>query len=581
MIKTIYFNTEYVNQKKDFKEIPNGYIDKTICGCGLTSIALENNLDTIIAVPTIALVDNKINQYPNERYKGSIFGVKGGISDKDIEKYVYQQRVLKMPIKIMVTYDSLYKLESLFDTCKLVIDESDQLLKATKLKITTKNKDIDVITYLFNICEKYKDKVSFISATPIPLNYMPKWISKIPQYKFEFSNTIKITPITMKRTYPFVALKDEIIRPMESKGSVLIGDRKIDKCIIFINSVENIIKIIKDCNLNKEDVAILCSDTTRNDYKIRGYNRIDKPNNLPKYTFITSSGFEGIDLLDDTAINIVVSNTTKDCQMINLLTDLKQATSRQRNKHNPNYNRFIYIYNQNAFSKSEDELIGIIENTRKEIIENCSLLDDLRLNKDDRYLSTATRFLESKTFVNYTLPNKNNNGFIINDNAFNADKYFILETRKQFTKGFDVIGAFEVKPIEIEAPRNKSIYSYSALLDKYKNMIKGDNSLSFTKDEMVTENYILIDTYYKQYNGFTNNSSYAKKMIKVYNDDWKRLTYEIINIFPKGIYVKKEVKDKLNQLYNKYGIKRKAKITDLSNDFNLNIKETQRRVQII
>ena len=112
-------------------------------------------------------------------------------------------------------------------------------------------------------------------------------------------------------------------------------------------------------------------------------------------------------------------------------------------------------------------------------------------------------------------------------------------------------------------------------------MIKGDNSLSFTKDEMVTENYILIDTYYKQYNGFTNNSSYAKKMIKVYNDDWKRLTYEIINIFPKGIYVKKEVKDKLNQLYNKYGIKRKAKITDLSNDFNLIIRETQRRVQII
>jgi len=486
-----------------------------------------------------------------------------------------------MPIKIMVTYDSLYKLESLFDTCKLVIDESDQLLKATKLKITTKNKDIDVITYLFNICEKYKDKVSFISATPIPLNYMPKWISEIPQYKFEFSNTIKITPITMKRTFPFAALKDEIIRPIESKGSVLIGDRKINKCIIFINSVENIIKIITDCNLNREDVAILCSDTTRNDYKIRGYNRIDKPNNLPKYTFITSSGFEGIDLLDDTAINIVVSNTTKDCQMINLLTDLKQATSRQRNKHNPNYNRFIYIYNQNAFSKSEDELIGIIENTRKEIIENCSLLDDLRLNKDDRYLSTATRFLESKTFVNYTLPNKNNNGFIINDNAFNADKYFILETRKQFTKGFDVIGAFEVKPIEIEAPRNKSIYSYSVLLDKYKNMIKGDNSLSFTKEEMVTENYILIDTYYKQYNGFTDNSSYAKKMIKVYNDDWKRLTYEIINIFPKGIYVKKEVKDKLNQLYNKYGIKRKAKITDLSNDFNLIIRETQRRVQII
>lgn len=88
MINKIYFNTEYVNQKKDFKEIPNGYIDKTICGCGLTSIALENNLDTIIAVPTIALVDNKINQYLNERYKGCIFGVKGVYLIK-IQKSMY------------------------------------------------------------------------------------------------------------------------------------------------------------------------------------------------------------------------------------------------------------------------------------------------------------------------------------------------------------------------------------------------------------------------------------------------------------------------------------------------------------
>lgn len=581
MINTIYFNTEYVNQKKDFNEIPNGYIDKTICGCGLTSIALENNIDTIIAVPTIALVDNKVEQYPNDRYKGVILGVKGGITNKDIEKYVYQQRVLKMPLKIMVTYDSLYKLESLFNTCKIVIDESDQLLKATKLKIATKINDIDIITYLFNICEKYKDKVSFISATPIPLNYMPKWISEIPQYKFEFSNTIKIIPITMKRTYPFVALKDEIIRPIENNGSVQIGDRNISKCIIFINSVENIIKIIKDCNLNKEDIAILCSDTTRNDYKIRGYNRIGKPNNLPKYTFITSSGFEGIDLLDNKAINIVVSNTSKDCQMINLLTDLKQATSRQRNKYNPNYNRFIYIYNQNAFNKSEDELISIIENTRKGIIENCSLLDDLRINKDNRYLSTATRFLESKIFQNYTLPNENNNGFIINDNAFNADKYFILETRKQFTKGFDVIGAFDVKPIEVTAPKNISKYSYLVLLEKYKSFINGNTDIKFADDEIVTENFKLIDSYYKQYNSFTNNSTYAKKMIKVFNDDWKRLTYEIINIFPKGIYVKKEVKEKLNKLYLKYGINRKAKIADLPNDFKIMIKETQRRIEII
>lgn len=580
MINEIIFNTEYVNQKKDFKEIPNGYIDKTVCGCGLTSIALENDIDTIVAVPTVALVDNKVAQYPNDRYGGLILGVKGGVTNKDIDKYVGQQTALKMPLKIMVTYDSLYRLEALFERCKLIIDESDQLLKATKLKITTKVKDIDVITYLFNVCERYKDKVSFISATPIPLTYMPKWISEIPQYKFVFTNTIKIVPITMKRTYPFSALKDEIIRPIESNGSVVVGDRQISKCIIFINSVENITKTIKDCNLNKEDVAILCGDTTRNDYKIRGYNRISEPTKLPKYTFITSSGFEGIDLLDDTAINIVVSNTSKDCQMINLLTDLKQATSRQRNKHNPNYNRFIYIYNQNAFNKSESELIKIIDDTRKQIVDNCSLLDDLRDNKDDRYLSTATRFLESKTFTSYTLPNSGNDGFTINDNAFNADKYFILETRRQFTRGFDVIGAFDVKPIDVAAPKAVSRYSYGALLDKYKRLVNGEDVV-FTDDERATENYRLIDAYYLQYKEFTGNSTYAKKMVKVFNDDWKRLTYEVINTFPKGIYTKKDAKDKLTKLYAKYGISRKAKTTDLANDFKMIVRETQRRIEIL
>ena len=90
--KTIYFETEFAGQKADFKEIPSGYIDKTICGCGLTSIALENHLNTIIAVPNIPLVVNKASQYPNQRYKGEILGVNGGISKEDIYQYVERCR---------------------------------------------------------------------------------------------------------------------------------------------------------------------------------------------------------------------------------------------------------------------------------------------------------------------------------------------------------------------------------------------------------------------------------------------------------------------------------------------------------
>ena len=309
--KEIYFETEFVGQKQGFNEVPTGYIDKTICGCGLTSVALENNIDTIIAVPSVALVMNKVNQYPNERFSGVIFGVYGGIDAEDINEYVSRVDSYRGTLKIMVTYDSLYKVEHLLNRCRLIIDESQAILKLKKLKL--KNKDNkDVCTYLLDIAHRYKDTTSFISATPIPLNYLPEWLSEIPQYKFHFSHVTKVQPLLMKRTYPYKSLEDEIIRPLKDSDSVTIGNRTFSKVIVFINSVSNILKIIKECLLNKDDVAILCGDNQRNDIKIKGYNRIDNPCNLPKYTFITSSGFEGIDLIDHEAINIVVSNTSKE-----------------------------------------------------------------------------------------------------------------------------------------------------------------------------------------------------------------------------------------------------------------------------
>lgn len=289
--RTIYFETEFAGQKAGFNEIPIGYIDKTICGCGLTSIALENHLSTIIAVPNIPLVVNKVSQYPNNRYDGEIYGVYGTTTKDDINQYVERCKLRKKPIKIMVCYDSLCKVEYLLKECRFIIDESDQLLKNIGLKIKDKRGDIDVYSYLLEKAEKNKDKVSFISATPIPIEYLPKWIGELEQIKLVFSNTIKITPMMMKRQYPYKSLQEEIIRPIKTTGAVTIGDREIRKVIVFINSVENILKIVRECQLNPEDVAVLCGDNTRNDFKIRGYKRIDRPDNLPRYTFITSSGF--------------------------------------------------------------------------------------------------------------------------------------------------------------------------------------------------------------------------------------------------------------------------------------------------
>lgn len=231
MNKTFRYDAEYANEV--MKEIPPGYIDKTVCGCGLTSVALENDVHTIIAVPTIYLAINKAKQYPNERYNGKVLPVWGETEWTEIEFYKYTNR----PMKIIVTYDSLPKVSYLLDRyeCKLVIDESNELLSKTKLKP-------EVINKVFEIAEEYKDAVSFVSATPTPLEYMPKWISEIDQVKIEWNNTVKAQPLLATTSQPYKYLKEMIIDPLSQKSTLVIEGRKFSKVIVFLNSINHITK---------------------------------------------------------------------------------------------------------------------------------------------------------------------------------------------------------------------------------------------------------------------------------------------------------------------------------------------------
>src|SRR5699024_8215804 len=92
----------------------------------------------------------------------------------------------KQPVKIICTYDSLKKVDFLLEKqdFRLIIDESDNILELTK------GERKEAIFYMLKKAEEHKDKVSFISATPIPVEYMPQCISTISQIKMNWSNTI-------------------------------------------------------------------------------------------------------------------------------------------------------------------------------------------------------------------------------------------------------------------------------------------------------------------------------------------------------------------------------------------------------
>lgn len=554
-MKVIKYDAEYASEVMN--SIPLGYIDKTVCGVGLSSVALENEENTIIAVPSVELIKNKIVQYPNSRSSKIVLGVYGGIDSDTIKNYVQDT---KSPLKIMVTYDSLYKVEHLIDkyNCKLVIDESNKLLSSSTLKSTSKKEGIDVITKVFNIAQKYKDRTSFVSATPTPLEYLPKWISKIPHTKLEWSNTIKATPLLMKRQFPTKSLITEIILPLEEYNQVTVGTSTFSKVIVFINSIKNILRVCKECKLKVDDVGVIAGSSIKNDVALKKYNRLKSPTNLPKYTFVTSSGFEGIDLVDDEAMSVVVSSTTKSYQMIDIMTDLKQAISRQRSKSNPNYASYVYIYNQSIFEKSEEELLELLQYNYEKIQELIIMWKDAvdrNMNKGGKALETIEDF---KIYTNY---DEVNNTRTMNTNLFNADKYFILITRNQYTNGFDIKGNFE-NSTEIDIPDNIiKLITYRDMVDIYNK----------SKDLKDLEPYKYKDDYYrvivasiKLYGKVWNHYTYAKKMIKNYTSEPKQLSLTIKQTFKKDhFYTAKEIKNILNKIYKDFEVSKTAKAVDL------------------
>jgi hypothetical protein len=551
-------------------EIPLGYIDKTLPGCGLTSVALENNIDTIVAVPNIVLIDNKVSQYPNSRFSGSVLGVKGNTTPKYIEEYVNNTDI----IKIMVTYDSIGKVEHLLDRCKLVIDESQELLKGQKLKSMSKISmlDSDANTELFKVAYKYRDSLSMISATPIPLEYMPKWVSELDQVKLLWGNNIKTTPMLMERPYPIKSLVEEIVMPLAEHNEVYFNNTKITKAVIFINSVSSIKKVLKDSGLDEsDDVGVIAGNSLNTSIKLKGVPRIKDYSKLPTFTFITSTGFKGIDLYDKEAISIVVSTINRDFTMIDINVDLLQAVSRIRNSDNNHVGKYLYLYNKKIDDFTRAELIETMERTKE------SVTDQIISWEANKAVDNKRGFRCDNTFRMYSQYIKEIDSFVINNNLISSDTYFIEQIYSKYKEGFNIAGYLNGVntngSVVISKPTYKDVaneFITTGSIDKYK---------------QYKEYVDLVLESYRRFGKVYLEEKYTKKKLGLIGSkDYRYYKDKIKRMFKKGNrYPVKQVKDKLQKLYDRECIDKKANATDLKEimDIKYIVTNKTRMIEIL
>jgi len=152
-------------------ELPvNCLFDKGKTGCGGTTIAIENDIDTIIAMPYVSVIKNKQNQHKN------LFGIYQGVNEAEILDYLRTHQIKK----IAVTYDRLEFLLELLQTKEsnpykdffLLVDEWHILFNSYAFR----NEAIKKV--LFH--SRKFDRVTYMTATPIEDEFILEELKSIP-----------------------------------------------------------------------------------------------------------------------------------------------------------------------------------------------------------------------------------------------------------------------------------------------------------------------------------------------------------------------------------------------------------------
>lgn len=341
-------NINYLSDDKliDFKLPNNCIFDKGKVGCGGTSVAIESDEPYIIAVPYVDLIRNKVQQYPNLRYNGEVYGFYGKNNlKKDLVAYLKR---VKVP-KIVVTYDSLKKLSKWINSAEynILIDELHLLFTEYSYRSKAVKEVLEIYTKFKNYC--------FMTATPLEEEFILDELKDIPVVEAVWNNTKTVTVQSVK-----------VVGKVKTAVINLINNFKNNKyegnAYFFVNSVSYIKDIVAICELNDENTRVIYSDNNKTDVGIkRGYT-IDKPK---KINLITSTAFEGSDIYDEDGLTFIVSDSAETHTLIDISTKFQQIAGRIRNS---KYSNVIYhIYKNTRYSElSYEEFSAYIDQTIEE-----------------------------------------------------------------------------------------------------------------------------------------------------------------------------------------------------------------------
>lgn len=558
----------------EMEDLPHNCIfNKVITGCGGTTVALSNNECYIIAVPTQELIKNKIKrddagvgtytlQNGETREIFGLFGYSSYMMKKDLRDYIESHEIKK----IMCTYDKMEMLLHFIDPkdYRLLVDEYHTLLKAYSFREKAINR-------VFSTYRMYKS-FCFMSATPIMPDFKPSLLDDVEEVMAEWDNVEKITVNLQYSNKPFLTAAN-IINRYKADGFIEVNGNKSYEAFFFINSVNEICKILKHCNLTNDNARIICADTEDNRKKLGDFNISTSNSANKQFTFITCKSFEGVDYFSDSAISFVVSSASAEHTKLAIDTDIPQIVGRIRSKNNPFRNKIVHIYNR---TNKDIDLITTFE----EMTDITNRTEEGVKQQIEKYNKATTRAekIAIKRLINNDLILETEDGIYYNDAILKLDLYNFKVNQIIYKSGISVRTEYQERGVQTTAiTYNKEEGEMKTENETKAITFKEAYLKALSCQDLVQRGqYLKVDMVKEAIEKLTPEEVRAARYTKKAVKELLISKNEKLNKFTKAIkMIKKEmpynefvpvakVKEMLANIYEILGIEKKAKATDIT-----------------
>lgn len=551
----------YLGEVPAFKNgLPSGYlIDKGKVGCGGTSLALEDNRDTIICVPFVSLIKNKMYKYNTDGLK--VLGVYQGVSKEAIKEYIDKTKVKK----IICTYDSLQKVA---DTAGynyfLLVDELHLLF----IQYVFRSRAVKNVLSLYN---KFKEW-AFLTATPIEKDLMLEELKEVPTFKIEWENKSEVCVNTIKCTNVVSSIKSIIMDYLNNK---VFGNAHI-----FVNSVDTIASIIKDCGLNNDNTRIIFSKSNEK-YKntCQGVTNGETTDPVRKINLYTSTCFEGCDLYDREGKSYIISDGRKASTLHDISTQIRQIAGRIRNT---KYNTITHLYTTTRYNEdlSFEEYKKVVlkeEKDAKSYVE--------RVNNDTELLKGT----KQSTYA-YVYKNEDTNTFEFDPNLMKLDIFNYKCLHHTYSLAINILSEYNKAGIKAFASINttsdtllkdkQSRTTFKDAITEYDNIMKRKKeaiNFDFTDNErlsLLRSKYPYIDDAYNiigmermaelKFKTSNIQQTLIKEAPKFNNRVKVAKLLKMAKWFVEGAFITgTDIKRIFKEIYRELGIMAKPAISDL------------------